>query len=109
MNELPGILAQAPEQATLVVFHSAVLPYVSPDRRNAFADVLTQFSRTRSIVWLSNEGRGALPRIDALAPETDALHFLMARTTLQLKKTKAEFLGIAHAHGAELQWFADAT
>ena len=61
VDDLPQVLEEAPTGATLVVFHSAVFPYVSPERRQAFARLLTEFSRRRDVVWISNEGpRGLL-------------------------------------------------
>ena len=36
IDDFPTLLAEVPLDATLVVFHSAVLPYVSPERRQAF-------------------------------------------------------------------------
>ena len=82
IDDLPALLAEVPLDATLVVFHSAVLPYVSPERRQAFAALLRELSRQRDIVWVSNEGRGALPHIDALAPPVKRGQFIVARTTL---------------------------
>ena len=37
LTDLPALAAQAPADATLVVYHSAVLAYVSPDDRQRFA------------------------------------------------------------------------
>jgi len=37
VDALPSLLADVPDDAQLVVFHSAVLSYVSADRRQAFA------------------------------------------------------------------------
>ena len=104
MDDLPAVLAQAPADATLIVFHSAVLPYVSVERRQAFADVLREFSSKRAVIWISNEGMRALPHVDALAPSIDALGFLLARTRMEAGTSETQLLGIAHAHGADLQW-----
>ena len=41
VDDLPILLAEAPGDARLVVFHSAALAYVSQDRREAFAGVLS--------------------------------------------------------------------
>ena len=43
--DLPALLAEAPDDAQLVVFHSAVFSYVSPDHRRAFAAVLAEAER----------------------------------------------------------------
>lgn len=36
IDELPALAAEAPPEATLVIFHSAVLPYLPPARREEF-------------------------------------------------------------------------
>jgi hypothetical protein len=62
--------AEAPEDATLVVFHSAVLLYLDPAARARFADIMAGLGRAigRSVVWLSNETAGTYPEVDALLP-----------------------------------------
>ena len=65
LNEaLPALAAEAPEDATLVVFHSAVLAYLSPEDRRRFVD------RVRDLPghWVSNESPRVLPGITALVP-----------------------------------------
>ena len=51
------LAAQAPRDATLVVFHSAVLAYLDADARAAFVDLVG----TLPGHWVSNEGAGVLP------------------------------------------------
>ena len=55
--DLEPLLAQAPAEATLVVFHTAVLNYVDEAGRSAFADVV----RASRAVWIANEGPGVQP------------------------------------------------
>src|SRR5262249_21721059 len=57
LADLPELAAQAPADATLVIFHSAVLAYVDPAGRRAFADCV----RDLGAVWISNEGPRILP------------------------------------------------
>lgn len=55
------VAASAPPDATLVVFHTAVLNYLEPqDRERAVAAI-----RATGAVWLSNEGPAVLPDITA--------------------------------------------
>lgn len=56
---LSDLAAAAPAGATLVVFHSAVLPYLLPAQRSAFAELVGRL-RCR---WVSNESPKLLPRI----------------------------------------------
>ncbi|WP_439591463.1 DUF2332 domain-containing protein [Microbacterium sp.] len=66
LDLLPEVAASAPAEATLVVFHSAVLLYLDAGERRRFADLVT--SLDRPVVWLSNETMGTLPEIDAQVP-----------------------------------------
>jgi hypothetical protein len=58
LTDVRALLASAPADATLVVFHTAVLPYVGRDERAAFA----RLARRRFPVWIANEGPRLLPR-----------------------------------------------
>lgn len=62
--------AAAPSDATLVVFHSAVLLYLDAAGRRRFADTMGALGDIlgRRVVWLSNETSGTLPEIDAVMP-----------------------------------------
>jgi hypothetical protein len=104
IDDLPALLAEAPDEAQLVVFHSAVLSYVDPERRQAFADVLAEASKRRDIVWLSNEGAGVIGEVAALAPATSDLRFLLTRTRFTNGHRRDELLACSHPHGGELTW-----
>ena len=104
VDDLPAALDEVPNDAQLVVFHSAVLTYVSPDRRQAFADLLAEASRRREIVWVSNEAPGNIREITALAPAQSDHRFLLGRTRFTDGRRRDELLGLAHPHGGELTW-----
>jgi hypothetical protein len=62
LTDLPAIARQAPGDATLVVFHTAVLAYIAdPAARGRFADTV----RDLDAVWISNEAPGVFPAIAA--------------------------------------------
>ena len=103
VDDLPALLAEAPDDAQLVVFHSAVLSYVSRERRQAFADLLARASKRRDVIWLANEAAGVVPELPAVAP-SGALRFLVARTRFANGQRRSELLALAHPHGAELAW-----
>jgi len=72
--------AGAPKEATLVVFHSAVLAYVSPERRAEFARAVTDLGA----VWLAQEDPDVLSGLPGFshavsAPEPGPTSFLLAR------------------------------
>jgi hypothetical protein len=60
VEDLPQLLAAAPPDAHVVVFHSSVLAYVDPGGRERFADLMRSSTGT---TWVSNEGERALPRV----------------------------------------------
>lgn len=77
VEDLPALAAEAPADATLVVFHSAVLTYVAPEGRRRFVEQVTALPGH----WISNEGPGVLPELAARVPadRQDARHrFLTA-------------------------------
>jgi hypothetical protein len=68
VERLEEVAAGAPERATLVVFHSAVLVYLSPGDRARFRERLARLAARRSTVWIANEAPGVFPDIDERLP-----------------------------------------
>lgn len=64
VEDLPALVAEAPADATLVVFHSAVLTYVAPEGRRRFVDQVADLPGH----WISNEGPAVLPELAARVP-----------------------------------------
>jgi hypothetical protein len=94
---LPALASEAPEDATLVVYHSAVLAYISEAERRQFADTV----RALGAVWLSNEGPRVLADVGVLPGAPAAAHrsaFLLARDRRPLALTDP--------HGTWLDWLA---
>jgi hypothetical protein len=62
--------ATAPVDATLVVFHTAVLLYLDAEGRERFAAIMRGLGDAigRRVVWLSNESTGVFPQTDGLLP-----------------------------------------
>lgn len=92
-TDLPGLARQAPADATLVVFHSAVLAYVSPPDRAQFAGAV----RKLDAVWLSNEAPGVVPGIGA---------DLRANGGFVLIKDGTTPTAMTDGHGTWLEWLA---
>ncbi len=61
LTDLPALVTTAPKDATLVIFHSAVLAYVAPEDRDRFARQVMDLGA----FWISNESPGVLPWIAA--------------------------------------------
>ena len=66
VEELPQLVGKAPEDATVVVFHSAVLPYLDPDHRQRFVDLVQGLD----VTWISNEGEAVLPEVKEQLPRS---------------------------------------
>jgi hypothetical protein len=96
VTDLAALAAQAPADATLVVYHTAVLAYVTPQGRDRFAAAARGLSAAgRSAVWLSNEGADVVPGLTAA--ERPDRPFLLARDgRTPLARTDP--------HGTWLEW-----
>jgi hypothetical protein len=93
LTDVPALARQAPADATLVVYHSAVLAYVTEPQRQQFAGTV----RGLGAVWLSNEGIRVLPGIPI--PSHDEAPFMLVRDgTVPTALTDP--------HGTWLQWLA---
>lgn len=70
LERLEAVAAESPPDATLVVFHSAVLLYLDAAQRRRFADLVRGLGDRigRPVHWLSNETEGTLAEIDAQLP-----------------------------------------
>jgi hypothetical protein len=89
LEDLPRVATAAPADATLVIFHTAVLAYVNSEKREAFAALVAELGA----VWLSNEGEGVLPAVREQANGK----FLLVRDGTEL-------LARADPHGAWIEW-----
>lgn len=91
-ERLAQTAAAAPRDAQLVIFHSAVLSYLSLEERSRFADVVKQLDA----IWLSNEGEGVLPWIAPQPHTHETSCFVVARN--------GDPVALASAHGEWLEW-----
>jgi hypothetical protein len=96
LSSLPALAAEAPRDATLVVFHTAVLAYVSdPGARAGFVHMMGDMNA----VWISNEVPRVFPAVTSkLAGPGPAGAFLMA--------VNGEPVAWTDPHGAWIEWIA---
>ena len=94
--DLPGLLADAPTDATLVVFHSAVLAYLDHEQCARFADVMVDLKRTRGVHWVSNEAPGVIAGAD-IDPRPRG-RFILAHDKMPI--------AVTGPHGHSLAWLA---
>jgi hypothetical protein len=95
LTDLEPLIATAPKDATLVVFHTATLAYVTPQaRRDRFAATV----RASNAFWISNEAPLLFPSFAERAPPAPAPGcFLLALNGKPLAWTGA--------HGQSIDWF----
>jgi len=92
LTDLVPLARQAPPGATLVIYHSAVLTYVTPEQRGHFAETVAALDAA----WLSNEAPGILSGV--AAPERDGSeHFVLVRDGTQA-------IAFTDGHGTWLEW-----
>lgn len=92
LDDLSQVAADAPRDATLVVYHSAVLAYVDPAKRDRFAAAV----RALGAVWLSNEAPGV---VSGAAPAANG-----PRGSFALMRDGRELLAFTDPHGEWLEW-----
>lgn len=98
VSTVDELVARVPEGATPVVLHSAVLCYLPPDDREAFAATVRRLPGH----WISNEDADVLPAVrDRLPvpPPPGGADFVLA-----LDGRPVAFTG---PHGQTLDWFAE--
>ncbi|WP_150245604.1 DUF2332 domain-containing protein [Nocardiopsis quinghaiensis] len=91
VEQLHRVVERVPEEARLVVFHSAVLAYLPAGRRDAFVSAV----RGLEGHWVSNEGWRVLPDLVGPRPEVDG------DFTVALDGRVVAFAG---EHGQRLTW-----
>jgi hypothetical protein len=98
VDRLAEVAADAPDDATLVVFHSAVLAYLSPGRRAEFAAAVGDLDA----VWLANESPAVLaglPGLDRELPAPDP-----GPPPALLTRDGRTALAFVDGHGAWIRW-----
>lgn len=91
-DTLPDLLAQAPADTTVIIYHTAVLLHLTGQARTAFLRLLPQLSTQRPITWLQGETDPDRRRCLRLAQLDNG----------QLRTE--HLLGRYQPHGAWLEW-----
>jgi hypothetical protein len=96
--DLAVLAAEAPWDATLVVFHTAVLAYVAEPAREGFLEAVHALESTaRTTCWLANEAPGVVPGTEQFAD--DGRRFVVSRDQKPV--------ALAGGHGHTLDWLAE--
>lgn len=93
LKDLAAVIEQAPAEATVVVYHSAVLNYVEPQaQRDRFASALL----ASNCVWISNESPLVFPQFLPDGAVQPSGKFLLC--------VNGHACAWTDPHGASLQW-----
>ena len=95
-DELPALMAQAPEDATLIVFHSAVIAYLEAAGRERFAAMMAGLVADGRCHWVSNEGPRVLPAHVPPGIDVPFGRFVLA--------VDGHPVALTHGHGKEMDW-----
>src|SRR5215469_987483 len=95
LTDLEPVIPTAPKDATLVVFHTAVLAYVaSRQQRDSFAAMM----REANSVWISSEASGLFSLPTAIAPPG----LTRGRFLMMIGGTPVAWTS---PHGQSIDWF----
>lgn len=99
LNDLEASIDEASQFGTVVVFHSAVIAYLSKSDRIRFQRMMLDFVARGMCRWVSNEAISVLPEITATALEDPPVKpsFVMA--------LDGKAVAWTHGHGASMKWF----
>lgn len=96
LTDLPVLAGAAPPDATLVVFHTAVLAYVrDPAARAVFAGMV----RDLGVIWICNEAPSVFPHIAGRTPASPPRGAFL----LSVDETPVAW---TDPHGAWMEWIA---
>ena len=95
LEELPALVDEASRHGTPVLFHSAVIAYLTPEDRLRFEAIARDLVAAGRCRWISNEGPGVLPSVGADLPER------VGRFVLGLD---GQAVAWTHGHGLTLDW-----
>lgn len=99
LEELPGLVEQVPDDATLVVFHSAVIAYLADRDRVRFTEMMPGLRGH----WLSNEGTAVLP---GLSPPPRPTGSPVGADPLVMA-LDGRPVAWAHGHGRAVHWIEE--
>jgi hypothetical protein len=96
VDRLPDALNLVPDGCTVVVFHTAVLPYLPRERRAAFLDLVSGLP----VHWIAQEAPGVVPGTGAEPPGGWGTEFVLSLDGRPLARTAP--------HGGRIDWLDEA-
>jgi hypothetical protein len=101
VTDLLDAAGDAPDDAALVVTHTWVLAYLSPDGRAAFEAALDELGAVRDLDRIGMEGAAALPVAAEAAPGTTSV---LLRTRWRGGRREDAVLADVDDHGRWMSW-----
>jgi len=92
VDRLPDALDLVPAGCTVVVFHTAVLPYLPRERRAAFLDLV----KALPVRWIAQEAPGVVPGAGPEPPGGWGTEFVLSLDGRPLARTAP--------HGGRIDW-----
>ncbi len=99
LTELPGLVEEASAFGPVVVQHSAVIAYLTPEDRQRFLVLISDLVAAGACHWLSNEGPAVLPIVTATGPEVPEGHPTFVQAL------DGQVVAWTHGHGRSMRWF----
>ena len=109
VEDVGGLIAALPSEATAVVTTTWVVSYFSPEQRSGFRDALAAASESRPVAWISADLRGVVDVIPTDGPPSDGNGVewsVLGLVTFRDGRAEPELLGYGHPHGSGLDWRA---
>lgn len=101
VQALPGLVVEAltalPDDARLLVFHSAVIAYLDVPGRERFAALMRDLLTEPRLHWVSNDRPRALPAVTASGPPPPPGRYVLG--------VDGRAVGHTHQHGRSLHWW----
>lgn len=101
LTDLDPLIEEAAAFGRPVVYHSAVLAYLSEGDRGAFTAAMAERVRAGRCSWVAYEGENILPEVTRRAPVAKPRH---PKFALALDGVPVAW---AHGHGRSMTWFGD--
>lgn len=98
LEELPALVEEVSAHGPVIVFHTAVIAYLTEPDRERFHDLMTGLVAAGACHWVSNEGKRVLPRVTATGPVVPE-----ERATFVLG-VDGQAVAWTHGHGRSMTW-----
>ncbi len=109
VDDLAGVLARLPDDATPCITTTWSFAYLSLEQRHAFTEQLTRLATDRPLAWISAEGPGIVDRFELGEPPE---HDLTTPSVLGVevfdgRRRRPTLLAWVHPHGHWIDWRAE--